>query len=348
MTDNIRRYVKLGALILVGIVCIWVLYLAKDVLWPFALAVLLVYLLSPLVDYLEERKLPRVLATLLVYLLLLLIFILVILVIIPGVVNTFEEISTKLPGYVDRIAKYMGFIERQYTKLGLPWEWKELTNQIVQGIENLIRQGVSNIAGIFSGIFLFILSLIVSFYLLKDARQIRQALINYMPASYRSQISEFLTDVDRILGGYIRGQLLVAIVVGACIGTGLFLLGIKYAFVLGVIAGIFNVIPYLGPVIAIIPAFFLTLLRDPFSAWVFLWIILLFIGVNQAEALFLSPHILGREVRLHPVAVIFAIIIGGAALGMIGVLLAIPALAVIKAFFLRFYREQGEYKEGEE
>jgi len=83
------------------------------------------------------------------------------------------------------------------------------------------------------------------------------------------------------------------------------------------------------------------LIKDPFSAWTFLWVILLFIGVNQVEMYFLAPRILGREVRLHPVAIIFAIVVGGAALGMLGILLAIPALAILKALFIRLHQRKG-------
>jgi len=116
-------------------------------------------------------------------------------------------------------------------------------------------------------------------------------------------------------------------------------LRVKYAIVLGVAAGVFNVVPYLGPVIAIIPALLIGLLREPFSPWVLLWILLLFVGVNQVEAYFLAPHILAREVKLHPVAVIVAIVVGGAALGIVGVLLAIPALAALKSLLKRIVAE---------
>jgi len=342
MKNTFGSYIKVSLLILSGISLIWVLYLARGVLWPFVLALLLVYLLAPLVDYLTDKKFPRVAATLCAYILLFSIFTLIMLVVIPRLVDAFQEISSQLPQYIEATKEYAASLQEKYRGLRLLLEREELTDWIFQGIGALTGKIAQSIAGVPAGIFLFILSLIVSFYLLKDAKKIRSALINYIPKEYQKKVSEFLTDVDKVLGGYIRGQLIIAAVVGTSIGIGLFLLRIKYAFVLGTVAGVFNVIPYFGVVISIIPALSLGLLKDPFSAWIFLWVILLFIGVNQVEMYFLAPRILGREVRLHPVAIIFAIVVGGAALGMLGVLLAIPALAILKALFIRLHQRKGQ------
>lgn len=332
---------KVSLLILSGISLIWVLYLARGVLWPFVLALLLVYLLTPLVDYLTDKKLPRVAATFCAYIVLFSIFTLIMLVVIPRLVDAFQEISSQLPQYIEATKEYAASLQEKYRGLRLLLEREELTDWILQGIGVLTGKVAQSIVRLPAGIFLFILSLIVSFYLLKDAKKIRSALIDYIPKEYQKKVSEFLTDVDKILGGYIRGQLIIAAVVGTSIGIGLFLLRIKYALVLGTVAGVFNVVPYFGAVISIIPALLLGLIKDPFSAWTFLWVILLFIGVNQVEMYFLAPRILSRKVRLHPVAIIFAIVVGGAALGMLGILLAIPALAILKALFIRLHQRKG-------
>ena len=341
MKNTFGSYIKVSLLILSGISLIWVLYLARGVLWPFVLALLLVYLLAPLVDYLTDKKLPRVAATFCAYIVLFSIFTLIMLVVIPRLVDAFQEISSELPQYIDAAKKHAASLQEKYRGLRLLLEREELTDWIFQGIGALTGKVAQSIVRVPAGIFLFILSLIVSFYLLKDARNIRSALINYIPKEYQKKVSEFLTDVDKILGGYIRGQLIIAAVVGTSIGIGLFLLRIKYAFVLGTVAGVFNVVPYFGTVISIIPALLLGLIKDPFSAWTFLWVILLFIGVSQVEMYFLAPRILSRKVRLHPVAIIFAIVVGGAALGILGVLLAIPALAILKALFIRLHQRKG-------
>ena len=331
----------MSLLVLSGISLIWILYLARAVLWPFALALFLVYLLTPLVDYLTDKKLPRVAATFCAYIALFSVFALIMLVVIPRLVDAFQEIYSQLPQYIEVTKEYAASLQEKYRGLRFLLEWEELTDWIFQGITALAGKVAESIVRVPWGIFLFIISLIVSFYFLKDAKIIRSSLINYIPKDYQKKVSEFLTDVDKILGGYIRGQLIIAAIIGTSIGVGLFLLRIKYAFVLGTVAGVFNVVPYFGVVISIVPALLLGLIKDPFSPWIFLWVILLFIGVNQVEMYFLAPRILGREVKLHPVAVIFAIVVGGAALGILGVLLAIPALAILKALFIRLRQKKG-------
>jgi len=340
MNSSPRVYIRVSLLMLVGILLIWVLYLARSVLWPFVLAILLVYLLSPLVDYLSQKKLPRVLAVLCVYVIFVAALVTIVLVITPGLANSLQQISKELPQYMAKLEEHTAFLKQQYDKLGLPLEWEDLTGQIIEGTKALARWAVDGIGQLFSGIFFLFLSLVVAFYLLKDAKKMKAGLMKLVPQDYREQTSEFVTEVDQALRGYIRGQAIIAAIVGIAIGVALFLLRVKYAIVLGVAAGVFNVVPYLGPVIAIIPALLMGLLREPFSPWVLLWILLLFVGVNQVEAYFLAPHILAREVKLHPVAVIVAIVVGGAALGIVGVLLAIPALAALKSLLKRIVAEK--------
>lgn len=340
MNSGPRVYIRVSLLMLVGILLIWVLYLARSVLWPFVLAILLVYLLSPLVDYLSQKKLPRVLAVLCVYVIFVAALVTIVLVITPGLANSLQQISKELPQYMAKLEEHTAFLKQQYDKLGLPLEWEDLTGQIIEGTKALARWAVDGIGQLFSGIFFLFLSLVVAFYLLKDAKKMKAGLMKLVPQDYREQTSEFVTEVDQALRGYIRGQAIIAAIVGIAIGVGLFLFGVQYAILLGVAAGVFNVVPYLGPVIAIIPALLIGLLREPFSPWVLLWILLLFVGVNQVEAYFLAPHILAREVKLHPVAVIVAIVVGGAALGIVGVLLAIPALAALKSLLKRIVAEK--------
>ena len=341
MKNNSGSYIRVSLLMLSGITLVWVLYLARGLLWPFVLALLLTYLLIPLVDYLSDKKLPRAAATFCAYLLLFCIFTVIMLVVIPRLVDAFQEIYRELPQYIDATKEYAASLQEKYRGVRLLLEWEWLTDWIFQGIGALTGKVAQSIVRVPTGIFLFILSLIVSFYLLKDARKIRSTLISYIPKKHQKEVSEFLADVDKILGGYIRGQLIIAAIVGISIGIGLFLLKIEYAFVLGTLSGVFNVVPFFGVVISIIPALLLGLTKDPFSAWTFLWVILLFIVVNQVEMYFLAPRILGKELRLHPVAIIFAIVVGGAALGMLGILLAIPALAILKALFLRLHQRKG-------
>lgn len=336
-----KKTVSLSAilLILAGVGCVIVLYLGREVLWPFILAVLLVYILSPVVDFLIERRLPRLLAVACVFLMLLAAFVGLALLIIPGLVGMVQDIAEELPQYGDRLREYSGIVRDYYERLGIPVPWEELTNQLYGAVRALVENIVNGVLKAFSFAFLSILSLIVAFYLLKDGHKVKNALVRHVPAAYQETVGGLLDEFDHILGSYIRAQAIIALIVGASICVGLLIMGIPYAIFLGSLAGVLNVIPYLGPIIAIIPTLFLALFRDPFSGWILLWIILLFIGVNQAEGYFLAPHIIGRRVNLHPVVVMFAMIVGGAVMGISGVLLAIPVVAMIKAVLRRLNQD---------
>lgn len=136
-----------------------------------------------------------------------------------------------------------------------------------------------------------------------------------------------MIEMDNSLGSFIRGQLLISAIVGVLIAVGLSIIGVDFALIIGLIAGIFNIVPYFGPVIGAIPAVISALLKSPLSA---VYVVILFIVVNQVESSIISPNILGEHVGLHPVTVIFCIISGGYLFGILGVILAVPVTSIIK------------------
>jgi len=138
---------------------------------------------------------------------------------------------------------------------------------------------------------------------------------------------ELCSRVNKVVGRFVRGQLIVSVVVGGLVALGLSLLGVRYALFLGVLAGLFDIIPYFGPVLGAIPALVLAFLRDPLTA---LWTLLMFVAVQQLEGSVLSPKIVGEQVGLHPLTVIFSVLAGGELLGVTGMLLAVPAAATVK------------------
>ena len=133
--------------------------------------------------------------------------------------------------------------------------------------------------------------------------------------------------MDNSLGSFIRGQLLISAIVGILIAVGLSIMGVDFALIIGLIAGIFNIVPYFGPIIGAVPAVVFALLKSPLTA---VYVVLLFAVVNQVESSIISPNILGEHVGLHPVTVIFSIISGGYLFGILGVILAVPVTSIVK------------------
>lgn len=148
--------------------------------------------------------------------------------------------------------------------------------------------------------------------------------------------------MNGILNGFIRGQLVNAAVVGLLISAGLALLGIKYSLFIGLIAGLFDIIPYFGPIIGFIPASVLALAKSPIAV---VWVLVIFVVVNQIEANIISPKIIGERVGLHPLAVIFAIFSGGELMGIVGMLIAVPVAAIVRVL-LNYTLQQIDILEG--
>jgi predicted PurR-regulated permease PerM len=136
-----------------------------------------------------------------------------------------------------------------------------------------------------------------------------------------------MIEMDNSLGSFIRGQLLISAIVRILIAVGLSIMGVDFALIIGLIAGIFNIVPYFGPIIGAVPAVVFALLKSPLTA---VYVVLLFAVVNQVESSIISPNILGEHVGLHPVTVIFSIISGGYLFGILGVILAVPVTSIVK------------------
>ena len=166
----------------------------------------------------------------------------------------------------------------------------------------------------------------IAFYLTRDVDAIRERFASWLPAVSRNRIMSVISDIDRALAGWVRGQVIVCTFVGATTGASLALLGVRYALPIGFLTGILEIIPYFGPVLALIPAVLLAAQKSALTA---LFAATVFVGIQQVESAVVSPKIVGDCVGLHPLVVIGALLIGGALFGVVGMLLAVPVTAVL-------------------
>jgi predicted PurR-regulated permease PerM len=182
------------------------------------------------------------------------------------------------------------------------------------------------------GFGIFIIPLIL-YYLLIDIDLFKDSLLIFVSPEKRKDLREMVTEIDKILSNFIRGRLVVCFIVGSMITFGLYLLNIKFFLIIGLISGILNFIPYFGPIVGWALSLFFTIGK---SWLVFIMVTAVFIVVNQIEAFWLNPKILGKELGLHPLTIIFSILIFGGLLGFLGVLFAIPLAAAIKVITYRY------------
>ena len=171
---------------------------------------------------------------------------------------------------------------------------------------------------------------ILTFYFLKDKDYFKNKLYITIPKNKRKEIKELSLEIDRALSQFIRGRLILALFVGVATTIFLFILRVDFALVIGILTGIADIIPYFGPFIGFLPAVFFAYLNSPIKA---LWVALLFVGIQWAGNNILAPKIIGESIGMHPVTVLLALIIGGGAFGVVGMIFSIPVVAVLRIIF---------------
>jgi predicted PurR-regulated permease PerM len=250
---------------------------------------------------------------------------------IPLIVSEISDLMTMVPFYTKSLQLIFQEMKQGINFGELPTGIKNVIEKNITGIESTLLSILNNLLNTmfsaFSHIVGFIVAPVISFYLLKDSESIRSGAQSLIPMNLRPKFVNILTDLDETLGGYIRGQLLVCSLIALLTTIGLYMINLDYALVLGVIAGIANIIPYFGPVLGAIPAVAIGALNSPGTV---IWVVIVFIVVQQIDGAIISPKIIGESIGIHPVIVILSLIFGGQMFGFWGMLLAIPIIAVLK------------------
>lgn len=282
----------------------------------------------------EKRGASRAVAILVVYMFFLVLTGVVLWTVLPKLISELETILYKLPDQARQLEEMGQGTLDSLQKIDLPETIRDGINILMERIEIALEDLANRFAGILLGAFANVISLIVSpilaFYFLRDHRGMKERTLQYVPAKYRGDVQNIMRGINTALNGFFRGQLLVCLFVGTFIYGGLLLLEIPYALFIGLVAGLFDIIPYFGPVLGFLPAAAFALMKSPLTV---VWVLLLFVAANQIENSIISPKIIGDKVGLHPLIVIFAVFVGGNLMGIVGMLLAIPLVAIIKVVF---------------
>lgn len=302
---------------------------------PFVFAIIIAYILNPLVEMLTERKMNRTAAVALIYFILIGSIIVALVYIIPIIILELDKLIDTLPFYTREVQKILANIKTTYLT-SLPLAFQEIIDRNIHRMEELLLAWLQKIAdaiiGIFSNMLSIILAPILGFYFLRDLNKIKECTILIIPISYRKIVLQWFERFSSTLGRYFRSQLIVSLIIGALTTISMMILGVDFAFLIGLVAGLTNIIPYFGPLIGIMPAVAIALLRYPYKIP---WIIVSMLIIHQLESGIISPHIVGEHVGLHPITVILALLTGGTFFGLIGLILAVPTAALMKFIILR-------------
>ncbi|MNI00444.1 AI-2 transport protein TqsA [compost metagenome] len=324
----ILSLIALYMLVLIKPILMTMFQFIKAVLTPFFIAMIISYILNPVVNLLNQRKVPRTIAVLLIYSVFISSLTVVIMNVTPMFIGQVAELNEHMPQLTIKAQSLVDGINHnklfpESVRTGINHSFAKLESGISLAISNYMN----NIGSTINSIFIAFIVPFLAFYILKDFQLIEKTALAIVPKTHRKETIKLLIDIDTALGNYIRGQLLVCFIIGLLAYVGYWLIGMPYALLLASIVAIFNIIPYLGPFFGAAPAI---LMASTISFKMVLFVAIVNLSVQILEGNVISPQVVGRSLHMHPLFIIFALLVGGEVAGIIGLILAVPFFAVMK------------------
>ncbi len=261
---------------------------------------------------------------------------------VPRLVEQMNVLVQTLPSYTGQFEEIIILIQEKLYQFGLPVAAGQVLEDRVRWLQDIVFQVIEKLLTSFWGflnyLFNIVLAPVFSFYFLKDLKGVRARVYGVLPSQWRDGALELWHEVDKVLGSFFRGYLVVAVIVGGLVAFVLAALGMDFALMLGLFAGLAELIPYFGPLIGAVPAVAFAFLK---SSWLAVKVGIAFVVIHQLEGMIISPKILGNRVGIHPLLVIFSVMVGGEIYGLPGIILSVPVAAVIKVIVIFTYKKIG-------
>ncbi|ETT44171.1 AI-2E family transporter [Paenibacillus sp. FSL P4-0338] len=311
---------------------------------PLLLSGIAYYLLNPLVDRLEKRsRVKRAYGIVILYLIIIGIITLVLLMVIP-------IIRTQLMGLIDNFPVYSDQIQEEFVQLtgselfnkiqsSVGTDLSDITSKVTTWATAFLNNAVSGVGSFVGTLTEIVLAVVTTpfilFYLLRDGKRLPDYLMRLIPTALRPQSRMVMQEMNNQIASYIRGQIIVSCCIGALLYIGYLIIGLEYSLVLAIVAACTAVVPYLGPAIAITPALIVAMVTSPFML---LKMVIVWTAVQLIEGKFISPQIMGKSLKIHPITIIFVIIFAGKMFGVLGIILAVPGYAVLKVVMTHIFQ----------
>ncbi len=301
----------------------------RAVVIPLVLALIISYVLRPIVDLLESRRVPRGIGVVITYAAVLLVFVLMVINLLPAIITQGNALIQLLPKYlaaINGILDHMTLLAKVMPhgiRLGLEKAMGSAEADLVSGLSRSIK----GVRGVFNGAFMALIIPFFVFYFIKDQAFFSTLILRLFPKNRQATVQKILAGIDESLGKYVRGQLFVMFAVGIVTLAGYLLIGMPFALFLALFVALTNVIPYLGPFIGATPALIMAL---GISHSMLVKVLIVNLIVQQIEGNVLSPWIMGKSMKLHPIFIILAVLFAGQIGGIMGLIFAVPVLAVGK------------------
>ena len=309
------------------------LHIAITVLIPFIIAGFITYLLHPVIEKLHQSGMARPVAILIIYLLFFGGIGYGFYRGIPVLINQLKDLSDNFPVLIETYRSWIETVDSKTSNwpAGLHDRIEQTFSSLEEGLNQLLTKVLVSIKTIVNSVILVALIPFIVFYMLKDYDQMKKAIWYLTPRKWRKSGQLFLKDVDESLGSYIRGQLFVCFLIGLLATIGLWIFNMKYPLLLGILIGITNVIPYFGPVIGAVPAM---IIAATISVKMTVAVVVIIFLLQFIEGNLLSPIIVGKSLHMHPIIIMFSLLLGGEIGGVLGLIIAVPIVAVLKVTLL--------------
>jgi predicted PurR-regulated permease PerM len=344
---------RFALVVIAAVALVAILYAGREILAPFVLGVFLVFLLDPPVEWLARRRIGRAWAVLLVYVAVIAIVVVLVAITAAPLIAQVRKLVDELPTLWDAIrTQVIALLER----LGVPADvvasikdTLEHLDQLLGGIDpTVVMPFLTSIFSLVGSVVAFLIVPVWVFYVVRDRPSVTAGLEAGIPELWRGDVRAVTAIATDVLGRWVRGQLVLGSTVGLATLAGLVLLGVfidpiflRFSIILAVIAGFFELLPIIGPIISAIPAVILGATVSPLAL---VAVFLLYLAIQQLENTFLVPKIQGDAVELHPAAILFVIVLGGAVYGLLGAILAVPIAAAARDIYRHFFRRLSDHE----
>ena len=329
--------------------CFYLLNEASAIFLPVILAIVLAFILYPLVLFLERlplgsRKLvmPRFVAILAAFALVGLLSFWVGSYLLLPLFGELNKFLANLPNLAEKFRLLTASLNEEAT-IQLPSNLQGLIDQALSGAASfsidLLKRAVRSSLIFATSLVEFVVVPVLTFYFLKDGRALVNRFVRYFPRAGQAKVNTILIEIGRVVSDYIRGQFIVSLIIGALVTAGIYVLGVDYPLVLGVLAVLTEAIPVVGPIVGAVPAVFLAYLNSPLLA---VKVTLFYLVIHQLENHIIVPTVMGGSINLHPVWIIISLLIGAQLLGILGMIFAVPVAAIINVLLEQLWFSEDE------
>lgn len=323
----------------------WVLGRVMPALIPFVFAGVIAFLLHAPVNYLEKRNMSRGWAVMLCFTIVLAVLAIFGVFLVPPLVRQIQAFATAVPDYLETAQRILNDLQRQYSAVVVPVWLRNTVTTAANDIGTLatrLAQSAGNVVvaagtGVATALIDIFLALVIAFWILKDLPTMTHELEGLAGPRFEDDVEVFLSTVERVVGGYLKGATIASLTTAAIATIGFAIVGVPYALVLGLFAFVLNYIPYLGPLITALMAATVGLFVSPLTA--LLAAAIVFAAQTLTDNL-VTPKVMSAQVNLHPTLVIFSLLLGATLWGIAGMLLAIPLAALIQGMFVYYYERR--------